>query len=153
MCWLNISNNVKPHCSRKATDKSFTSHKTTGKFIVLYIQIFTSFQRRWDNILNQTAYSRAYKIWGLKNIIFLVRSHSITSYRIIFGGNTPNSIKVFRMQKKKVIRIISKSKKMDSCSELFKTMEILPLYSQYMFSLLMYVVNACGAYGWGEGGV
>jgi len=30
---------------------------------------------------------------------------------------------------------------MDSCRELFKTMEILPLYSQYMFSLLMYVVN------------
>jgi len=30
---------------------------------------------------------------------------------------------------------------MDSCTELFKTMEILPLYSQYLFSLLMYVVN------------
>ena len=30
---------------------------------------------------------------------------------------------------------------MDSCRELLKTMEILPLYSQYIFSLLMYVVN------------
>ena len=30
---------------------------------------------------------------------------------------------------------------MDSCRELFKTMEILPLYSQHIFSLLMYVVN------------
>jgi len=43
--------------------------------------------------------------------------------------------------KKKVLRIINKSKKMNSCRELFKTMEILPLYSQYMFSVLMYVVN------------
>ena len=30
---------------------------------------------------------------------------------------------------------------MDSYRELFKTMEILPLYSQYIFSLIMYVVN------------
>ena len=30
---------------------------------------------------------------------------------------------------------------MDSCRKLFKTMEILPLYSQYMFSLLVFVVN------------
>jgi hypothetical protein len=30
---------------------------------------------------------------------------------------------------------------MDSCRELFATMEILPFYSQYIFSLLMYVYN------------
>jgi len=30
---------------------------------------------------------------------------------------------------------------MDSSRELFKTMEILPFYSQYLFSLLMSVVN------------
>ena len=30
---------------------------------------------------------------------------------------------------------------MDSCTELFKSMKILPLYSQYTFSLLMYVLN------------
>jgi len=30
---------------------------------------------------------------------------------------------------------------MDSCRELFKTMEILPFYSQYTFSVLLYVVN------------
>ena len=36
---------------------------------------------------------------------------------------------------------MNKSKKMVSCRELFKTTEILLLYSQYIFSLLMYVVN------------
>ena len=30
---------------------------------------------------------------------------------------------------------------MDSCRELFKTMEILPFHDQYIFSLLLYVVN------------
>jgi len=33
------------------------------------------------------------------------------------------------------------SKKMDSCTELFKTVEILPFYSRYTYSLLFYVVN------------
>ena len=36
---------------------------------------------------------------------------------------------------------MNKTKKIDSCRELFKTMEILLLYSQYIFSLLMNVVN------------
>jgi hypothetical protein len=36
---------------------------------------------------------------------------------------------------------MNKSKKMDSCRDLYKTMEILPLYSQYICSLLMCVVN------------
>ena len=36
---------------------------------------------------------------------------------------------------------MTNSNKMDSCRELFKTMEILPIYDQYIFSLLLYVVN------------
>ena len=36
---------------------------------------------------------------------------------------------------------MNKTKKMDSCRELFKSMKILPVYSQYTFSVLMYVVN------------
>jgi hypothetical protein len=56
------------------------------------------------------------------------------------GGNTPNSIHIFRLQKE-VLRIMDKSKKMDSPTELFKAMEMLPFYSQYVFPLLMYIVN------------
>ena len=56
--------------------------------------------------------------------------HSIISYDIIFWGNTPNCIKIFRIQKK-VLRIMTTSKKMDSCRGLFKTTKILPFYSQY----------------------
>jgi len=36
---------------------------------------------------------------------------------------------------------MNKANKMDSCRELFKSIKILPLYSQYIFPLLMYVVN------------
>jgi len=37
---------------------------------------------------------------------------------------------------------MTNSIKIDSCRELFKTMEILPIYDQYIFSLLLYVVNS-----------
>ena len=33
------------------------------------------------------------------------------------------------------------SKKMDSCTELFKTLETLPFYSHYIFSVLLSLVN------------
>jgi hypothetical protein len=36
---------------------------------------------------------------------------------------------------------MNKVKKVDSCTEMFKSIKILPLYSQYIFSLLLYVVN------------
>jgi hypothetical protein len=44
------------------------------------------------------------------------------------------------MQKKKN-RMMANSKKMDSWQELRETTEILPFYSQKIFSLLLYVVN------------
>jgi hypothetical protein len=77
-------------------------------------------------------------MWSRKALRMLYFSyiHSFISYRIILGGNTPNSITIFRMPKKKKVLVMNKSKKMDSCRELFKTMDLLPLYSQYIFSLL-----------------
>ena len=73
------------------------------------------------------------KVLRMLYFLFILSYHTVQ----FLGSNTPNSIKIFRMKKIK----INKSKKMDSFRELFKTMDILPLYSQYLFSLLMYVVN------------
>jgi hypothetical protein len=73
-------------------------------------------------------------------IIYFSYVHSIIIYGIIFWGNSPYSIKIFRIQKK-IIRIITNSRSRDSCRELFKKLKILPLYSQYIFSLLLYIMN------------
>jgi hypothetical protein len=54
------------------------------------------------------------------------------NYGIILGGNEPDSDKIFKIQKK-VIRIITNSRMRDSGTELFKKLEILPLYSQYQY--------------------
>ena len=65
----------------------------------------------WDNHIEQlisrlnSAYNaiRAVKaMLSKKSLTMLYFSyvHSIISYGIIFGGNTPNSIQIFRMQTK-----------------------------------------------------
>ena len=57
-----------------------------------------------------------------------------------FWGVTPLIVLKYS-ECKTFLRIITNLKKTDSCTELFKTMDILSIYSQYQFSLLLYVVN------------
>jgi hypothetical protein len=61
-------------------------------------------------------------------------------HRIIFWSNSSYTIKLFRIQKN-VIRIMTGLKKRDSCRVSFKEMKILPLCSQYIYSLMQYTVN------------
>jgi hypothetical protein len=44
--------------------------------------------------------------------------HSIIKYRILFGGNSSNSAKIFTLQKK-IIRIMSDTQPRTSCISLF----------------------------------
>jgi len=66
-------------------------------------------------------------------MVYFAYIHSIMSNAIIFWENQPHSEKIFKIQKR-VIRIITNSRARDSCRELFKKLEILPIYSQYIFS-------------------
>jgi hypothetical protein len=62
------------------------------------------------------------------------------SYGITFWGNQLYSDKIFKIQKR-AIRIITNSRMRDPYRELFKKLEILPLYSQYIFSISMFVIK------------
>jgi len=62
------------------------------------------------------------------------------SYGIIFWGNLSYSTMIFKMQKK-AIRIIEGCGNRVSCINLFKKLQILPLASQCMLSLLKFVVQ------------
>jgi hypothetical protein len=73
-------------------------------------------------------------------MIYFAYVHSLLSYGIILRGNSSHSYSVFRMQKR-VLRIMTKSGYRYSCRQLFKNWEILPFYSQYMFSLMLFVVR------------
>jgi len=65
--------------------------------------------------------------------------YSVMSYGIMFLGNSPHSPVNFKMQKR-VIKILMGSGYRESCRELFKELKILPFASQYIFSLLLFVV-------------
>jgi len=66
--------------------------------------------------------------------------HSIIRYGIIFWGNATNSCKVFKLQKR-VIRIISGAEPRASCGGLFRKLEILPIPSQYILSLIVFIID------------
>ena len=73
-------------------------------------------------------------------LIYYSYFHSILSYGIIFWGNNPHSKLIFKMQKK-IISIMMGIRNRDSCSEYFKRRKILPLQSQYLLLLLLFVAE------------
>jgi hypothetical protein len=66
--------------------------------------------------------------------------HSVMSYGIMFWRNSTYSNIIFKIQKR-IIRIIMKARNRKSCRPLFRQLNILPLYSQYIFSLLLFIVK------------
>ena len=66
--------------------------------------------------------------------------HSIIAYGIIFWCNLSHSNHIFKLQKRAITIIMNIDNRV-SCHELFKKLNILPLYSQYILSLLLFVVK------------
>ena len=56
------------------------------------------------------------------------------------GGNSSYNNTIFKLQKT-VIRIMMNARNRESCRELFKKLNILPLHSQYILSLSLFVVK------------
>ena len=120
------------------------------KFLGLTLDGTLSWKPHIDQLISKLN-SACYVIRSLKSIISLENLrmicfssvHSIISYGIIFGGNATYSNTIFKIQKR-VIRIMMNAGNRESCRELFKKLNILPLYSQYILSLLLFIVkNIC----------
>jgi hypothetical protein len=73
-------------------------------------------------------------------MIYYSYFHSVTTYGLLSWGNSPDSLQIFRLQKK-IIRITTNCRYRDSCRKLFIYIQILPLPSQYIFSLLMFMIR------------
>jgi len=73
-------------------------------------------------------------------VIYFAHIHSIISYDIIFWGSSSYANEVFIL-KKKITRIITNTRLRDTCREVFKSMEKMMLYSQYIYSLVLYTMN------------
>jgi len=73
-------------------------------------------------------------------MIYYSYFHSIMTYGLIFWGNSPDSIKIFRLQKK-IMRIMMGCRSRESFRKLFLNLEILPLTSQYILSPLLFMIR------------
>jgi len=65
-------------------------------------------------------------------------AHSFISYGIIFWGNSSHSEEIFKVQKR-IIRIVMNLSKNASCRQPFKDLNILPVPSQYILSVLLFL--------------
>jgi len=75
----------------------------------------------------------------LRTIYFLYFQSSVLNV-IISWGNSAYSTNIFNIQER-IIRIITNARNRDSCHHLFKNIKILPLISQYIFSLKLFVAK------------
>ena len=86
---------------------------------------------------------RAIKLFGSRDTLkmtYFFYFHSIMNYGLIFWGNTWHSNSIFKLQKR-IIRIIMGMRNRDSCTEVFKVLNILPLQSKYIIPLVLFVVK------------
>ena len=65
-------------------------------------------------------------VFGCIENDLLCSVHSVMSYGIIFWGNSHFSDCTFKVQKR-IIRVISGSERRDSCRDLYRKFQILPL--------------------------
>jgi hypothetical protein len=66
--------------------------------------------------------------------------HSLMRYGIVFWGNSLEAKKIFLLQKR-AIRIIMGMKHRESCRRAFIKLNILTLASQYILSLMTFMIN------------
>ena len=134
--------NVKISCNNKL----ITETKNT-KFLGLDIDSTLS----WKTRINQMTFKLSRACYAIRygkhfmsqdtlRTIYFSYFHSIVSYGIIFWGNSAYSSNIFKIQKRMIRRIMN-AKNRDSCRQLFKNLKILPLKSQYIFSLLLSVAK------------
>jgi hypothetical protein len=120
---------------------------TEAKFLGLIINETLSWNQHIDQVATKMC-SACYALRNLKHIvpqstlrtICYAYIHSILSYSIIFWGRSSNANTLFILQKK-IVRIITNTRVRESCKEAFKIMQIMTLYSQYIFSLILFTIK------------
>jgi len=72
--------------------------------------------------------------------VYYSNLNSLINYGITFWGTSPHSKKIFRMQNN-IVRILMGCRKEVSCTNLFRKLKILRLISQYILSLMMFIIK------------
>jgi hypothetical protein len=125
-------------------EHSIISNSTETRFLGLIIDN----RLCWNQQIATKLCSACYALRNLKHIepqstlstIYYAYIHSTVSYGIIFWGRSSNVNKLFILQKK-IVRIITNTGVRESCKDACKSMEIMVLCSQNIFSLILFTVK------------
>jgi len=128
--------------------------KETGslKFIGLDLDKFLNWKNHFDKLLPKLS-SACFVIQSMLSHcntttikrIYFAYFHSILEYGIVFWGNSTESLKVFRPQRR-VIRLMTGNNVRTSCRPLFPRLGIITLSSQYIFSLMRFLSRTLQLY-------
>jgi len=130
---------------------SFVNRKTATaqslKFLGLCIHTTLTWKHHIGELtprMNKACYAiRLIKPFMSQDVLrstYFSYAHSIISYGIIFWGNSIYTDDIFKIQKR-IIRIIMNSGRNAPCWQLFKDLNILPIQSQYIYSILLFVTK------------
>jgi hypothetical protein len=135
----------------------FSLHITTGENLLVETNVINFLGLQLDSQLSWKPHIN-YLLHKLSSVYFIMRRlspilniqtlrtvyfahfHSLVNYGIIFGSNTSSMCKVFLTQKK-ILRIMLRISARTSCRKWFKKLEILPIPSLYIYSLMMFLVD------------
>jgi hypothetical protein len=117
------------------------------KFLAIYVDSTQSLKFRVEKITHKLSAAccavRSVKPFLLQEtlkMVYYAYFHFIMNCGLIFWGNCSHSAKNFKIHKN-IIRMITGRRSRDSCRDLFMNLKIVPLQSQYILSLLLFVVN------------
>ena len=127
-------------------DQECITIATEIKFLGLTIDDTLSWKQHTEQVLNKMC-TACYALRNIKHIVPIdmlrvinfAHIHSVISYGMIFWGSSYAN-KVFILQKK-IITLITNTRLRNSCREVSKRMGIMMLYSQYIYSLVLYTSN------------
>jgi hypothetical protein len=126
----------------KISNKKVFTDTCSIRFLELIIDNTLSFKEHITTLtskLNKTCYAikavKPFVSMDVLKMIYFSYVHSLISCDIIFWGDSVHSELIFKIQKR-VMRITTNSNRRDSCRQLYKQLQILPLKSQYIFALL-----------------
>jgi hypothetical protein len=117
------------------------------KVLGITLDNIISWKKHIDTVtgkLNKACYiirkSKQYLSKDALKMVYFAFFHSVMSYGLIFWGNSTHNKCVFKFQKR-AFQLIMGAGNRDSCRKIFKLLKILPLSSQYIYSLVMFVVK------------
>jgi hypothetical protein len=128
-------------------DQKCLTNSMETKFLGLIIDNTLSWKQQIEKVVSKLC-SACYVLRTIKHILpqdtlrifYFAHVHSIIRYGIIFWCNSSYAKKMFILQKK-IIRIITNTRPRNSCKKVLKNMEKLTLYSQCIYSLILYAIN------------